>query len=325
MAGHIADVISMQEVQLEQLPRYRVVCVLRPRQSNTLDQILKRCESLGIRTVADVDDLVFTPKYAAESPSVINNQASEFSVRAQFKRNLQAMSCFDEITTATEPLAHHWGEQSDAAPVTVIPNGLSPRWLKTAVTSNYCSQNHQPTITYLPGSRSHNEDFRLIADVLADVLNSRKELKLLIVGSLDIADGQFPARQLLRASWVEYFSLPHVIAASTVTLAPLTSSPFNHSKSHIKFIESAAFGTPAICSPNYDICRHESSGLQIANSVDEWHAAIHSVLQNTATDAVRDAMKHQVRSAATAHQSADLLINMLTQSVDSEWPNAAGL
>jgi len=306
--GHIADIVSMAELQIEQLSRYRIVSVLRPRPGKMLDQILKRCRRLGIRTIADVDDLVFSPKYAALSPSVINNQATEFSIRAQFKRNLEAMLNFDEITVSTVPLANHWTEQTGIGHVTVVPNGLSERWLETRVTRSTDSSSAPQTITYLPGSNSHSKDFSEITDILCDAMNTYKDVKLLIVGTLQVDERVFPASRLMRSRWVDYFKLPQIIASSTVTLAPLVSSPFTFSKSHIKFIESAAFGTPAICSPNHDICRHQSTGLHIAETGEDWYKALDSALNAPQNNMDRADMQRHIRMTETAKQSASVFL-----------------
>lgn len=322
--GHIADIASVSEVRIEHLERYRVVCVLRPRPSKTLDQILKRCRRLGIRTVADVDDLVFVPRYSTLSPSVINHQASEFSVRAQFKRNLQAMLCFDEVTVATEPLAHHWREQTGRDRVTVVPNGLSARWLETPVQHTSNQTRDCRTITYLPGSNSHNKDFSEVVDILSETLHNYKDIKLLIVGTLNTNERRFPATRLSRSPWIDYYKLPQIIANSTVTLAPLVQSPFTHAKSHIKFIESAAFGTPAICSPNHDICRHDTPGLHIANTSEDWYSALQQILENPHDSAEMNIMEEHVRQSATASHSADLLIRHWKNEPDSSLQKVIG-
>ncbi len=314
--GHIADVMSLAELKIDHLSRYSAVSVLRPHPSKTLDQLLKRCQRLGIRTLADVDDLVFVPRFSALSPSAINNQATEFSVRARFKRNLEAMLSFDEITVSTEPLAQHWSQETGKNQVTVIPNGLSSRWLQAPVQHSSSDQSEQKVITYLPGSNSHNKDFSEITEVLCNTMNTYKNVKLLIVGSLQIDERMFPATRLVRSRWVDYYKLPQIIASSTVTLAPLVSSPFTFAKSHIKFIESAAFGTPAICSPNHDICRHQSVGLHIADTAEEWHNALEKTLSDSLDSSDLKRMQSHIRNTETAERSADILFAQLEQ-IDS--------
>ncbi|MFK7993431.1 MAG: glycosyltransferase [Granulosicoccus sp.] len=322
--GHLADIASLSEIRKEQLPLYDVVFVLRPRPGKTLEQILKACNKFRIRTIADVDDLVFMPRHAALSPSVLNKQATEFSVRSQFKRNLEAMLYFDEVTVATEPLKQFWIEQSGRRQVTVIPNGLSRRWLTTPVQRRQNKQENNQTITYLPGSNSHNRDFAEISDILSETLNTHKDARLLIVGTLHTDDKQFPAARLSRSELVDYYKLPQVIADSTVTIAPLVQSPFTHAKSHLKFIESAAFGTPAICSPTHDICRHVSTGLYIANTHEDWYNALNRRLEKSIDTRESQSMQNMVRRTATADQSADLLLTHLENSIDNSFKQAAG-
>lgn len=306
--GHLADVASLPEIRIAHLSRYHVVCVQRPHPGKILDQILKRCRRLGIPTVADVDDLIFVPRFCSLSPSVINQQASEFSVRARFRKNLEAMLCFDEVTVATEPLAQHWREQTAQRRVTVIPNGLSRSWLATPTSPAPGRDSAMKTITYLPGSSSHDRDFAEIVDILADTVQRRDNVQLLIVGSLHIDERRFPASRLHRAAWVDYHDLPQIIAGSTVTLAPLVASPFTHAKSHIKFIESAAFATPVICSPNQDICRHQLEGLHVADNAQAWRTALDRVLDEPHDHAALENMRAYVHRTATAERSAEALL-----------------
>lgn len=320
----MADVAHLVEVRTDYLSLYEVVVVLRPRPSKTLDQILKICRKLSVHTIADVDDLVFAPKYAAQSPSVLNMQATEFSVRAQFKRNLEAMLCFDEIMVATTPLAQFWNEQTGRRLATVIPNGLSRRWLSTPVQRMVDQDDSHQTITYLPGTNSHNKDFSEIADVLSETLQRHKNVKLLIVGELHTDKNQFPADRLSHSRWVDYFKLPQIIASSSVTLAPLVQSPFTYSKSHIKFIESAAFGTPAICSPTADICQHTSDGLHVVTTIAQWRDALHRVLASKQNKASRQTLKNSVRSTSTADHSAEKFLKHWDDVGNDKFKHAAG-
>lgn len=316
--GHIADVCSMNEVRLDRLERYNVVSVLRPHLSKALDQLLKQCRRLGILTIADVDDLIFVPKYSSQSPSVINNQATEFSIRSQFRRNLRAMLSFDEISVSTEPLAEHWLQESGIDNVTVVPNGLSRRWLNTPVKRMDSVGLEKKTITYLPGSNSHNKDFAEITNILCDTLKSYKDVKLLIIGSLQLDERMFPANQLIRSRWVDYFKLPQIITDSTVTLAPLVPSPFTNAKSHIKYIESAAFGTPAICSPNHDICRHNSSSLHIAETGEDWNKALETCLNGSQDRLEYDAIEQHIKDNESAEISASVLLTLYSRFGDTD-------
>jgi glycosyltransferase involved in cell wall biosynthesis len=279
-----------------------------------LKQLIKQCRKLRIHTVADVDDLVFIPEFSKISPSVINKQATEARVQIRFADNLRAMNLFDEITVATAPLALHWRKHTGKDNVTIIPNGLSHRWLQVEVAHNAANDDATKVITYLPGSNSHDKDFSEIAEVISDTLYEHANTRLLIVGTLNTDGSSFPENRVNRCSWLDYFRLPQLISYSSVTLAPLVASPFTYAKSHIKYIESAAFGTPAICSPNHDICRHNSKGLLLATSANDWYSALNQFLTNPPDAHSINEMKTRVRETASADHSASILASCWAKS-----------
>ena len=276
--GHLAEVAPLHALDLALLPRFNVVCVLRPQPGKKLDRLLERCQRLGIRTVADVDDLIFAPELADISPSVINAQASARIVRQQFQRTFSVMQTFNDITVTTEPLAQAWKDTGSCIPVSVIPNGLSANWLNHPVGVHAQPASNHKLMTYLPGTRSHDHDFAQLNEVLIRTLLEHPKARLMIVGELRIDDERLPRDRIIQRPWIAYEHLPTVIAASHVTLAPLAPTPFTYAKSHIKFTESAAFGTPVICSPNHDICRHKVAGLHVASNEHDWEQALHEVL-----------------------------------------------
>jgi len=307
--GHIADVCHLQACNLATLSRYDVVSVLRPHPSRKLDRLRRHCRVLGIHFVADVDDLVFVPDLACQSPSVLNGQASESAVRRRYQSQADTLQCFDEITVATTPLAVAWQTISQYPPATVVHNGLSDSWLARPGShkTHAAVKNGALNITYLPGTRSHDHDFAEITDVLAEALNRHPRATLMIVGALAVDKNRFPAARVQRAPWTDYQNLPALIEDSHITIAPLANTPFNQAKSHIKFIESAAFGTPVVCSPNADLCRHNTAGLTIADNEQAWHSALDTLLSDAAThdtERTGDSLRQYARQHCRAHLSA---------------------
>lgn len=280
--GHTVDVCSVNEVSAQAIARYDVMQVLRPTHSAKLNRLLAIARKKGVHCTADVDDLIFVPDLASRSPRVLNCQASEHSIRQQFHNNVLAMRKFDEVTTATETLAIAWRDLHTQVPVLVVPNGLSEHWLRTlGHTSNQAepASGKRVRITYLPGTSSHDRDFAQILRPLSVLLHQHPAVELLIVGSLAFDESPFPTGAVRRAPWTDYENLPALIANSHLTLAPLEDTPFTQAKSHIKFMESAAFGTPIICSPIEDITRHKVPGLHIATTEEDWLYALDNLVQ----------------------------------------------
>lgn len=305
-AGHLSDVSTVADFDLRNLDRYDVVCVLRPSMDRKLLRMLELCDSQGIRTVADVDDLIFDPSLAAHSPMAVNGQAPVAQVRNAFSRHAQIMKQFNDVSTATSMLASAWKACNPMQRVYVVPNGLSRFWL---------DRNHRVTgngydarrITYLPGSRSHDRDFASISSVIEQYLTEVNNAELMVVGSLTLDESAFPKGRISRGRWTEYINLPRIIANSWVTIAPLVNTRFNRAKSHIKFIESAAFGIPLICSPNDDLLRHQAPGLLIAETPTAWRNALESLCDRAYYEQCASQLREYVRDGCMAsHGVADL-------------------
>lgn len=280
-AGHRATVASMAELSLDTLKRYDVVSVLRPRAGRRLQQLLQAARQAGCHLVADFDDLIFDVSIAAQSPLVLNGFADVETVSRGFARFAQAAQCFDEITVSTEPLAAAAQRCFSDHSIYVLSNGLSPLWL------HHADQQQSPEVcndgkmlSYLPGTRSHDADFRTVQSAVARWLAVDTERTLKIVGELAFDKSIVSPLQVVESPLVPYFKLPEIIRSSGITLAPLVDNRFNDAKSHIKFLESAAFGVPIVATANADMIRHIGvPGLVCAGSTHPWFDAIEQATQ----------------------------------------------
>jgi len=277
---HVADVGVIDIIDVESIERYDVVVAIRPTMSRKLVRIANICTQRGIKLVADFDDLIFSTKFAAESPLAANKQATLEQIEALYKRHEDALGLFNLITTSTQELCWHMQEKQPDARVMLLPNGLSEFWLKyngrvdksAAVMHRLFNQDGQVSrdLTYLPGTRSHDHDFATVEHQLANAIKANEHSRLNIVGALEFNEDLFPEGSLTRGSWTDFMELPSLIANSWLTIAPLASTAFNQSKSHIKFIESAAFGTPHICTNIPDVAQHQVDGLGVVTSTEQW-------------------------------------------------------
>ncbi|MBX2824271.1 MAG: glycosyltransferase [Gammaproteobacteria bacterium] len=319
--GYSVDVALLDELDPRTLIDYSVVTILRPTQSRQLNTVLAKCRNHGIVTIADFDDLLFSPEYAQQAPAVVNGQSTANHLEQKFSRHLQALTQFDLVTTATERLRQHVCRYMPQTCVRTLPNGLSHYWLNANAhvrrknTGN--SFNKLNRITYLPGSRSHTADFKLVAESLADLINYNQDLRLCIVGNLDFDQSRFNPEQLELHPWVDYNWLPALTAQSLVSIAPLCATEFNACKSHIKFIESAAFGTPVISSPNPDIEKHlPCTGLAIAQEPDTWVETLNQMLHPDYREQSSDQIQSYVHSHCLNEAGTQLLLDFLGSQME---------
>ncbi len=309
--GHQADVTTLSAVDTAILDRYDIVSCLRPTVSRKLQKLVNECLRRDIKLVADFDDLIFDPVLAVESPRVINGFARTTHIAAQFADHAKALRGFSHITASTPAIVERAASAFPDKHISLVRNGLSEFWLKHA-RRQYSDTRTHIELAYLPGTRSHDHDFRSIKPILADYLAEHVDATLHIVGKLDGAD-TLPAKQLHSSAWVDYFELPAVIAGKRATLAPLTKTRFNQAKSHIKFIESAALGVPAICSPNTDMDLHTIKGLIKPTSDEAWLTALHTV----SSDGFSESCQQSLRDYVQENCSAVAYTRALTDSWDS--------
>lgn len=274
--GHRADVSTLSELSFQCLDRYDIISVLRPRHGQRLQRLINLAHQKNIHLVADFDDLIFDPELANEAPLVVNGFSTIERVQQTFARHRKALKQFDEITVSTEPLRASVQQFVNDRPVTLLRNGLSRYWLAHCENLQI-EKNELMTLTYLPGSRSHDEDFRQVQGAIAEWLQTSTQHRLQMIGDITIDANVLPVKQVHRLPPVSYFALPAIIQSSTATIAPLVSNRFNQAKSHIKFIESAALGVPVICSANSDLQTHRVEGLHIADTINDWSLALHTL------------------------------------------------
>jgi len=319
--GHHADVACLDDIGLSTLKDYTVVSFLRPTISSRLIDALATCAHHAITPIADFDDLVFSPEHADHAPAVVNGQTTSRHLQRRFEKHLQALKLFEFVTTATATLADQVRRLHPDATVETLTNGLSRYWLRANAQLDLQAQISQRQgskfITYLPGTRSHTADFKCVESVLAQLLDTNDELKLRIVGDLEFDHSCFNPEQLELLPWMDYVLLPTVTATSLVTIAPLCSTDFNACKSHIKFIESAAFGTPVISSPNPDIERHlPQPGLSVARCDQEWKQAIDQSIDSQYYQSTCRALQDYANQTCLNQDVAEQFLTFLATQLD---------
>lgn len=274
--GHTAEVVELDKLRIGELSKFDLISWLRPTPGRKATAIINRTAALGIPCIADVDDLIFDPNLAFEAPSVTNGFVSAEKIEKRFAGNANLLKHFNAITVSTSSLLAHVQRCFASIPSAVVHNGLSEYWLQHA---DLLTTNNPGAVSaaYLPGTRSHDQDFQSICNPLAKWLRARPDCMLDIAGKLEYPQHQLPKVQVRHIPWMDYYRLPSAIKGQCATLAPLTTSRFNESKSHVKFIESAALGVPLIGSSIPDLTQHQCPGLVFADTDTQWFEALQQI------------------------------------------------
>ena len=106
------------------------------------------------------------------------------------------------------------------------------------------------TIGYFPGTATHQKDFLSIEKVLIELLKKNKNLRLKIVGPLQIENVPEKIKgQITRQKRVPYKKLMYTYADVDINLAPLEmNNDFCEGKSELKYFFAGCVGIPTIAS-----------------------------------------------------------------------------
>lgn len=134
------------------------------------------------------------------------------------------------------------------------------------------------------GSKGHWKDLETIEPALRNVLESRPQAELLLMGVKDTGLAGHPRLRVLPYDG-RYETWPARLAAAGADIAvvPLVDHPFNRAKSNIKFLDFAAVGVPGIYQdlPPYDSVTDGVDGLK-ATTVESWQAALLRLIDDAA-------------------------------------------
>lgn len=250
---HINDSLS--------LTKFDFVVFHRPRNLWRVHFLVSLFRLRGTKVWADFDDLIFDTSFAEFSPGVVNQINTLEKTRKTYQAHAKALSLFDGFTVSTAPLKDHLLYLRLNKPIAVLPNAPHFSWEHEL--AHYKRKEidfSAPVLTYLPGTRSHDQDFKLVATSLAAFLRLNKHVSLEITGPLSFQLAEDVSMQVRHYDKVEFSKFHERFQATWVNLAPLEDTPFNQSKSALKVLEAGFWGKPTVCTPTSDAVRYKEAG-----------------------------------------------------------------
>lgn len=213
-------------------------------------------------------------------------------VRDNFVRNIAAANL---VTTSTPYLAEVLAQYNPN--IVMIPNYIPAYALdlpKVEYPAGSGMDGDKVVIGY-PSSATHDVDFEVVTDQLKRALARHPAAMLHFVGA------SYPGLPKERVAWTRWIvGVPNylrIISSFHIGIAPLRAHLFNRAKSHLKALEYAALGIPAVASrllPYQDFVQHGETGFLVSRE-HEWQRALHTLV---ADHEAREAMGKAAREYA---------------------------
>jgi O-antigen biosynthesis protein len=276
-------------------------------------ETIRIAKELGVATFWEVDDLIFDAELY-ESNSNLNDLPKQ--VRQSILNGVplyrKAMLACDACIASTDALAGVM-RKVGVKDVFVVHNALDDETSRVAEEINATPRRSDGLIriVYGSGSASHDSDFREAAPALKKVLESRYDVRLTIIGSLNLPeDFKDLEPQIERLPPSDYATYMRRLAKCHVNIAPLESSIFNDAKSNIKYLEAGILKLPSVVSRTAEFeatVQHGDTGF-LASTPEEWEEVLMRLVEDEALrrDVGERAYRHVIEHytpEVVAHES----------------------
>ena len=193
-----------------------------------INEFILKARELNKKVFYDVDDLVIDTEYTDQIPYLDTMPMEERKAYDDNVRNMGKLlkMCDAAITSTT----HLQIELKKFVPEVLINRNTASEEMGCLSEKALRLKKSKSTVDigYFSGSITHNDDFEMILPVIIEVMTSYQEVRLHLVGELDLPPEllEFQNRIIIHP-FVDWKKLPELIAEVDINLAPLTDTLFN--------------------------------------------------------------------------------------------------
>ena len=248
--------------------------------------LIVECRRLNIKTLWDVDDLIFDEEVLKTSSTINSLEPAEREgVINGAKLYRQAMLACDEGIASTSGLAKAM-QEAGLETVYVVENALDDETLAAARSIEGRLKKQEDgliRIIYGSGTKTHNIDFLEAAPALANILKENPNVRFRIIGYLELPEYFDEVQsQIERIPFCNYTEYLTYLSECDISIAPLENFVFNDAKSNIKYLEASITKVASVCSPRAafaDVIVNGENGF-LADNEQQWHEAFDTLIQN---------------------------------------------
>jgi glycosyltransferase involved in cell wall biosynthesis len=261
---------------------YHVVLFYRVPGFDSVVDLMNLAHSLNKAVLFDVDDLIFNKKimqkHIRSLKSVSEKERKELVHGTELYS--KAIEKADFLISSTPSLCKQL--ESYDGRVFLHRNGLDSENVHCLNSVFPEKEREYVSILYGSGTKTHNADFQIAAPALVRILGEYDNVRLIIVGSLDLSE-EFCGleEKIVRISMMSNQAYMELLKVADISLAPLESGVFTDSKSEIKWLEAAVFRVPSVVSATitYEEILVDGENGFICSSSEQWYEKL-SLLVN---------------------------------------------
>lgn len=311
-AGFFCAGVSYEKLDIRDIKYYRGFVFFRCPITNEVRDFIKAAKAENKAVFYDIDDLVIDQKYTNTIKYLKTMSKEELDLYNDgVNRMRETLEMCDYAITTTERLAAEL--KNYVKEVYINRNVASEKMAKLSMKAiNEVKRDKDKVVmSYLSGSITHNDDFKMILPVVQRLMKEHDNLYLKVVGLLDIPEElqEFKSR-ILTAPFVSWIELPNIIASIDINLAPLEESIFNEAKSENKWTEASLCKTITVASNfgAFKSCIRDGVDGVLCNSVDDWYNKLNKVIVDSdyRNKIAEEAFKQVIKKKVTTYTGIGL-------------------
>lgn len=300
LVGVSCSVVFYCDLQPQDIDSADAIVLFRCPVTEPIKETVQRAHEQGKTVFFDVDDLVVDTKYTDELPFVRNMTSEEKRIFDDgVTRTGETLALCDAAIVSTPTLQAELSKVVDR--VFVNRNVASRKMVELsddAIANRKKRRGDDVILGYFSGSLTHNEDFAMISEAVAEVLAKRPNVRLSIVGvsALPACLAPFEDR-VLRNEYVDWQGLPELIATADINLAPIEDTLFNRAKSENKWVDASLVLVPTVASDVgafHEMIDDGKTGLLCDNTTESWVNALLRLIDD-------EALRVRIAKNASAH------------------------
>lgn len=282
--------IASERIMISQAPKCELrdfdsVVLYRGARVKLIQKLVKRARRLGKPVYYDIDDFIF------EYDKIRNLSFLQGKDYRNFERYSgdikKAMSLCDGYLVSTETLKKEAKMSFPGKPVYVNRNVASMAMFICSIghgkEERKVQNKERIYLGYFSGTKTHNEDFESIKDVILQIMRKNEQVYLLIGGQIQLPEEFDEVKtRIERFKFVVWRNLPRLIAKADINLMPLEHTTFHSCKSENKWMEAALVGAPTVAAWNEELERVISDGINgyLCKTDADWRANLQKLIDD---------------------------------------------
>ena len=281
--GYRSDFIQVEDKnQIKTMEQYDTLVLYRCAKTAEIKELITMARNAGIPVYYDIDDLIFDYGKISFLHFLKGSEYVDFENTTE---NIhECMSYCDGYITSTETLAREIEEAFPGKPVVVNRNcaSMEMQILSHDAVEQVKKDEDKIYIGYFSGSKTHDQDFKLVEEALLEIMEEFPQVYLKLVGVLSENVMKRMEKRIEKLPFMEWQKLPEVIAGIDINLMPLENSIFHCCKSENKWMEAALVKVPSVMSRNIEMEHVIDNGKTawLCSTKNEWLQALKELVAN---------------------------------------------